>query len=81
MRLAPFFNMVRKVFSLVGTFLRTGINWVLGGTAYLVGIGLVSIVGRLVGKKFLELKIERSRNSYWQRSNGAASVEDYYRQF
>ena len=49
---------------------------------YIVGIGLTSIASRLVGKRFLEKKLSKNKESYWDDLNlKKKPVEEYYRQF
>jgi hypothetical protein len=48
---------------------------------YLV-ITPISLIARISGKHFLDLKIDKSRTSYWEkRKNSVSSPADYERQF
>jgi Saxitoxin biosynthesis operon protein SxtJ len=48
---------------------------------YLV-ITPISLIARISGKHFLDLKIDKSRQSYWEkRKNVPAAAADYERQF
>jgi len=56
------------------------INTLLLSFVYFVGVGPTSIVAKIVGKHFLEIKL--SKSSYWSDLNlKKKSIEDYYRQF
>ena len=58
------------------------VNFLLLSIVYFVGIGPTSIVARIFGKRFLVLKKDRSRDSYWEDYNlGKKEKESYYRQF
>ena len=49
---------------------------------YLVGVGLTSIASKLVGKHFLDKKLSKSKDSYWEDLNlNKKPVDEYYRQF
>ena len=58
------------------------INSVLLSVVYLFGVGFTSILARLAGKRFLDVELSESRESYWSDSNlKKKPIEDYYRQF
>ena len=48
---------------------------------YLVGVGLTSVIAKIVGKKFLETKIEKEKKSFWKEIKWSKKKEDYFRQF
>ena len=49
---------------------------------YLVGVGLTSIVAKISGKHFLQIKISNKRETYWSDLNlNKKPIEAYYRQF
>jgi len=60
----------------------TGImNFFLLAIAYFLGIGPVSVIGKIMGKHFLELGKEK-KDSYWvKRDAGKQETEKYYRMF
>jgi len=56
------------------------VNFFLLTFVYFLGVGITSIVAKISGKHFLELK--RDKNSYWSELNlGKRKKEEYYRQF
>lgn len=58
------------------------INSVLLSVVYIIGVGITSIIAKLCKKHFLELKLEKNRQSYWQDLNlKKRPIEEYYRQF
>lgn len=58
------------------------VNSILLSIVYLLGFGLTSIFAKIFGKRFLELKQEENRESYWDELNlGKRPLEEYYRQF
>lgn len=80
-----FFGLLRKaggsLFYFLGETIRTILNTILGGIAYLLGIGPVWLVSRLVGKDFLELKFKPNTKSYWIKAKTPSERSDYFRQF
>jgi len=58
------------------------INTILLTFAYIIGIGFTSITAKIFKKHFLELKISKNKESYWQDLNlKKKPIEEYYRQF
>lgn len=56
------------------------INSILLSFVYFIGVGPTSIIAKLFGKHFLDLKY--SKDSYWSDLNlKKKKLEDYYRQF
>ena len=56
------------------------INTALLSFAYVFGVGLTSIVAKITGKRFLDMK--QGKESYWKPLNlKKKSMEEYYRQF
>ena len=57
------------------------VNFFLLLVAYIVGIGLVSVISKLAGKHFLELK-KQNKSSNWHEHNVTKQpLEKYYRTF
>jgi len=58
------------------------VNYILLSIVYFFGIGLTSIVAKLLGKNFLDLKPKSRGESYWViREIKEQTLEDHYRQF
>ncbi len=50
--------------------------------AYLIGVGLTTLISKLTGKHFLDLKLDQEAKSYWSDLNlKRKSIKEYYRQF
>ena len=57
------------------------VNSLLLTMVYVIGIGLTSIIGKIVGKKFLGLKPEK-KETYWENLYlGKKKFGEYFRQF
>jgi len=57
------------------------INSLLLSFVYFLGVGLTSIIAKLINKHFLDLKLSK-KDSYWSDLNlKNKSIEKYYRQF
>ncbi|MEK7135448.1 MAG: hypothetical protein AAB780_01955 [Patescibacteria group bacterium] len=75
------FKGIKRLLSLVGEAFRLIINTLLAGTTYIVGIGPVSIIGKLCGKEFMKMKLEPHTSTYWDKAETSFIKSDYYRQF
>jgi len=49
---------------------------------YVIGVGLTSLIARIGGKKFLNLKLNKNAETYWESLNlDRKPIEQYYHQF
>ena len=48
---------------------------------YYLVLSPIGLISRLIGKSFLELKIDLSKKSYWNSIENKKSTKDYERQF
>jgi Na+-driven multidrug efflux pump len=61
--------------------IATLVNTILLLIVYFVGVGITSIIARVSGKKFLDLKTSKE-NSYWSDLNlKTEKIDEYYKQF
>ena len=68
--------------SILGLAITTFVNSVLLFFVYIFGVGITSIIGKIAGKEFLDMRVSKKRESYWTDLNlGKEDMEDYYRQF
>ena len=57
------------------------INTILLFFVYLIGVGLTSIVAKIFGKHFLEMKLSK-KDTYWNNLKlKKKPIKEYYRQF
>jgi hypothetical protein len=76
-----FINGFRKGMESFGQTISVIINSVLLAAVYIIGIGLTSVLSKLLRKNFLELRPSDNR-SYWSDLNlGKKKEADYYREF
>lgn len=76
-----FLKGVKKGMSNFGHSISIIINTFLLILVYLSGVGITSIIARIVGKKFINEEIS-SKKSYWSNLNlKRKPIEEYYRQF
>jgi len=62
--------------------ISTVINSLLLTLVYIFGIGLTSIISKILGKRFLETKPDSKERTYWTDLNlKKKSVEEYKKQF
>lgn len=69
-------------FGKFGKFISSLINFVLLFVVFIVGIGLVSVIAKIAGKKFLDMGKSKKKSTYWENSIiGERNREDFYRPF
>lgn len=72
----------RKGFREFGYSVSNVVNFVLLFIVYFTVLGITSIIGKLNGKRFLSLKSERNKKSFWtKRSLEKKTLEDHFKQF
>ena len=65
-----------------GESIATIVNSVLLSLVYFFGVGITSIFAKISRKHFLDLKLEKSKESYWEELNlNKEEIEKYYKQF
>ena len=75
-----FFKSFRKGLKSFGENISLVVNTLLLTVVYIIGVGLTSIIAKIVGKHFIEKPKESS--TYWKELNiGKKPIKDYYRQF
>jgi len=80
MELKQFFIGFKKGMAGFGQSISLLINTILLTFVYLLGVGLTSIVAKIVGKHFLDVKLKKG--TYWSDLNlKKEDIEKYYRQF
>ena len=82
MKWKEFFKGIKRGQKSFGEDIAQIINLVLLTFVYIVGVGLTSIFAKIVGKHFLDLHIEKGRDSYWEELNlDKKSIDEYHRPF
>lgn len=57
------------------------VNSILLAIVYIMGVGITSIIAKIFGKQFLDLKLSKE-NTYWNDLNlSKKTKEEYFRQF
>jgi len=68
-------------FKTFGHSINGVVNFFLLSLVYLLGVGPTSIIGRLLGKRFLDLKAD-SGETYWVDNKvSKEDIENYHRMF
>jgi len=58
------------------------INSVLLLVVYIFGVGITSLIAKIFGKHFLEMKLLKKEKTYWSNLNlKKKPIDEYYRQF
>ncbi len=77
-----FFSGFKKGFLSFGQNIGLIVNVILLSFVYIVGVGLTAIAAKIVGKKFLETKLDKNSQTYWNELNiKKREMEKYYKQF
>ncbi|RJQ17634.1 hypothetical protein C4573_01500 [Candidatus Woesearchaeota archaeon] len=72
-----FLRGVKKGFRMFAEGISSLINTALLSVVYLAGVGITSMVARIMKKEFLDIK---RKKSYWKPFKMAKSKDAYYRQ-
>jgi len=79
--LKKIFKAIKSTLEPIAKAISSIVNLILLALVYFIGIGIVSIVMKLFGKHFLELK-KKNRSSNWQEHRVTKQpLENYYRTF
>jgi len=77
-----FFKEIKEGFKAYGDLIGTFVNSILLTIVYVIGVGITSILAKIVRKDFLEMKIDDSKETYWNELNiGDEDLSLHYRQF
>jgi len=58
------------------------INVILLSLTYLIAVGLTSVAGKLVKKRFLNIDLSKKKKSYWSNLNlKVKKIEEYYKRY
>jgi hypothetical protein len=77
-----FLDGLLKGMKLFGECVSTLVNSILLSVAYLLGVGIPSLLARAFGKRFLDRTVERHAKTYWRKLDlHKEPIEEYYRQF
>jgi len=80
-RIKHFFKEFREGLKDFGENISIIVNTILLSLIYLIGVGLTSMIAKIVKKKFLHIK-EPKKESYWTDLNLKKNKrEEYYKQF
>jgi len=72
----------KEGFKKLGQFINLVVTYTLLSIVYIVGVGSVALLAKLLGKRFFNSKPLKESHTYWLDINlGDESIEDYYRQF
>ncbi len=79
---SSFFNGFKNGMKNFGNNIAIIINSILLLMVYIIGVGITSIISKIVGKHFLEKKLSKEQKSYWDNLDlSKKPLKDYYRQF
>jgi len=77
-----FFRGFKEGFQFFSNNVRIIVNTILLSMVYFLGIGITSVIAKIFGKHFLNMKISKERKSYWSELDvKKRSLDKYYKQF
>lgn len=77
-----FFKGLREGMQSFGKIVNKGVASIALFIAYVVGIGLVAMMAKLFGKKFLHLELDKKAPTYWEESKiGKRTKEELEKPF
>ena len=74
-------NTIKAILEPIAKVISNIINFILLSIVYFIGIGSVSIVMKLFGKHFLELKKQNKKSNWHEHRVEKQPLEEYYRTF
>ncbi len=81
MTMHDFLKSFKKGMEEFGYTIAIIVNSILLSVVYFFGVGITSLIAKIVGKNFLEEELNNSQ-TYWENLNlGKNKLEAYYRQF
>lgn len=81
-KMRDFFKGFKEGFHDFTNIIISIVNFVLLFIVYFVGVGITAVFAKAAGKKFLNLKSKKSKQSYWvHKKIGNEPEEEHYRQF
>ena len=78
--MVKFFSDLYKGFKEFGQDIASVVNFFLLLIVYILGIGPVSIISKIFGKHFIDLRF-KEKKSTWVKREQIESSDEYYRQF
>lgn len=77
-----FFRGYKKGMENFGSIISTIVNTIILSIVYILGIGLTSILAKIVRKKFIETKVLKNKETYWSNIDSKnKSIKEFYKQF
>lgn len=81
-KLKEFFCGAKKGMKEFGETISIIVNSVLLAIIYVIGVGVTSIIAKIVGKKFLDRKKSKGKKTYWSDLNlKTEKIDEYYKQY
>lgn len=78
-KISAFFMGLKQGFRDFSHLITNIVNFILLSIVYFIGVGIVSLTAKLVGKHFIDLK--NSGSSWVQRKLKKRPIEEYHRMF
>jgi large-conductance mechanosensitive channel len=79
--LKKIWTLIKSILEPIAKVISNTINFILLAVVYFIGIGPISIISKLFGKHFLELKKQNNKSNWREHKLTKQPLEDYYRTF
>lgn len=79
--LTKIWNTIKSILKPISNVISNLVNFILLLIIYFTAIGIVSIVSKLFGKHFLELKKSNIKSNWYEHKVTKQPIEKYYRTF
>lgn len=79
--MSNFYKEIQEGMKIFGLNIGFIINTILLAVVYILGVGITSLIAKISGKHFLDMKLNKDK-SYWGDLNlKKEPIKNYYRQF
>lgn len=77
-----FIKGLKQGFTLFGEIITTAVNFLLLSIVFIIGVGVTSVISKVIRKRFLQIKFDKDQKTYWQTLDlDKKPIKEYYRQF
>ena len=74
-------NFLKSFLETISEFMNGVINFILLAIVYFAGIAIVSIISKILGKHFLQIKKSGKKSNWIEHKVSRQPLESYYRTF
>lgn len=79
--LKKIWNSIKGILEPVSNAMSATVNFILLSIVYFISIGIVSLISKIFGKHFLEIKKQNKKSNWHEHKLEKEPLEKYYRTF